>query len=104
VTFRQGKPLAAYLYLPRATGVKSARTRQAAPGILVDFAASGEPIGLEITAPTQVTVEQINAILTQLHLAPMSPEALTPAANAKGYAPGKDSVQSGMIAFEGGLW
>ena len=78
VTFRQGKPLAAYLYLPRATGVKSARTRQAAPGILVDFATSGTPIGLEITAPTQVTVEQINTVLMQLKLAPMSPEALAP--------------------------
>jgi hypothetical protein len=78
VTFRQGKPLAAYLYLPRATGVKSARTRQATPGILVDFALSGAPIGLEITAPTQVTVEQINAVLQQLNLAPMSPEALAP--------------------------
>lgn len=32
VTFRKGKPLAAYLYLPRATGVKSARTEEAAPG------------------------------------------------------------------------
>lgn len=78
VTFRHGKPLAAYLYLPRATGVKSARTRQVTPGILVDFAMSGAPIGLEITAPTQVTVEQINAVLQQLNLAPMSPEALAP--------------------------
>jgi hypothetical protein len=78
VTFRQGKPLAAYLYLPRATGVKSARTRQVAPGILVDFAMDGAPIGLEITAPTQATVEQSNAVLQQLNLPLMSPEALAP--------------------------
>ena len=78
VTFRHGKPLAAYLYLPRATGVKSARTTQATPAILVDFALTGAPIGLEITAPSQVTVEQINAVLMQLKLAPMSPEALAP--------------------------
>jgi len=78
VTFRKGKPLAAYVYLPRATGVKSARTAAAAPGILVDFAANGVPIGLEITAPTRVTVEQINAVLQTYSLAPMAPEDLAP--------------------------
>ena len=55
ITFRKGKPLAAYVYLPRRVGVKSARTEAAAPGILVDYAASGEPIGIEITAPRQVS-------------------------------------------------
>jgi hypothetical protein len=78
VTFRQGRPLAAYLYLPRATGVKSSRTTEGAAGVLVDFAASGTPIGLEITAPTQVTVAQINAVLPQLGLTPMAPEELAP--------------------------
>jgi hypothetical protein len=78
VTFRKGKPLAAYLHLPRATGVRSARTEQMAPGILVDFAASGEPIGLEITAPSQVTVEQINAVLRALGLTTLTPEELAP--------------------------
>ena len=48
VTFRKGKPLAAYLYLPRSVGAKSTRTEEALPGVLVDFAASGEPIALEI--------------------------------------------------------
>jgi hypothetical protein len=78
MTFRKGKPLAAYLHLPRAGGVKSARTEEMAPGILTDFAANGEPIGLEITAPTQVTAEQINAVLTRLGLAPIAPEELAP--------------------------
>jgi hypothetical protein len=49
-----------------------------APGILVDFAASGEPIGLEITAPSQVTVEQINAVLRALGLTTLTPEELAP--------------------------
>jgi hypothetical protein len=78
VTFRKGKPLAAYLYLPRATGVKSARTEEVSPGILVDFAASGEPIGLEITAPTRVTAEQVNAALRTLGVATIAPEELSP--------------------------
>lgn len=78
VTFRKGKPLAAYLYLPRPTGAKSARTREAAPGLLVDFAASGEPIGLEITAPARVTVEQVNRVLAELGLGTIPPEDLAP--------------------------
>jgi len=78
MTFRKGKPLAAYLYLPRPTGVKSARTEEMAPGILADFTAKGEPIGLEITVPTQVTAEQINVVLTKLGLAPIAPEELAP--------------------------
>lgn len=78
VTFRKGKPLAAYLYLPRRSGVKSARTEEAVPGVLVDYAASGEPIGLEITAPSQVTGEKINAVLEKLGFAPMDPRELVP--------------------------
>lgn len=78
VTFRKGKPLAAYLYLPRRAGVKSVRTEEAIPGLLVDYTASGEPIGLEITAPSQVTVEKVNAVLKQLGLAAMDPGELAP--------------------------
>jgi uncharacterized protein YuzE len=78
VTFRKGKPLAAYLYLPRAPGVKSARTEEASPGILVDYAASGEPIGLEITAPGLVTIREINAVCKKLGLAKIRPEELAP--------------------------
>jgi Protein of unknown function (DUF2283) len=78
MTFRKGKPLAAYLYLPRPAGVKSTRTEEMAPGILADFTAKGDPIGLEITAPTQVTAAQINVVLTKLGLAPIAPEELAP--------------------------
>ena len=78
VTFRKGKPLAAYVYLPRHGEMKSAKTVEAAPGILVDYAGSGEPIGLELTAPAHVTVEQINAVLTPLGLSGMTPEELAP--------------------------
>ena len=78
VTFRKGKALAAYVYLPRHGEMKSAKTVAAAPGILVDYAGSGEPIGLEITAPAHVTVEQINAVLVPLGFARMTPEELAP--------------------------
>ena len=78
VTYRRGKPIAGYLYLPRENGVKSARTEEAAPGLLVDFSASGEPIGLEVIAPTQVTIEDINGALTKLGLEPVEPEEIAP--------------------------
>ena len=78
VTFRKGKPLAAYLYLPRSVGAKSTRTEEALPGVLVDFSASGEPIGLEIITLTSVTVSQINVVLSKLGLAAISPEELAP--------------------------
>ena len=78
VTFRKGKPLAAYLYLPRRVGVKSVRTEQAAPGLLVDYAMDRDPIGLEITAPDRVTIEEINAVLERLGLPIMASEELAP--------------------------
>lgn len=78
VTFRKGKPLAAYLYFPRAAGVRSARTTEVAPGMLADFAAGGELIGLEFTTPSRVTAEQVNAVLSILGVATIAPEELSP--------------------------
>lgn len=78
VTFRQGKLLAAYLYFPRAPGVRSARTQEVAPGMLADFAVDGALIGLEFTAPSGVTVAQVNAVLRTLGVAPIAPEELAP--------------------------
>ncbi len=78
VTFRKGKPLAAYLYLPRSVGARSVRTEEAGPGIRVDFAADGSAIGLEITAPSTITVDQVNAVLARLGAAVIGPEELAP--------------------------
>ncbi len=78
VTFRDGRPLAAYLYLPRATGVKAARTVQASAGILVDYAAEGPPIGIEITAPGVVKVAEINRVLRSLGLEAARASELAP--------------------------
>ena len=54
ITFRKGKPLAAYYYLPRKFGDKSAKTKTAGKGILIDYNAAGHPIGIEITAPEKI--------------------------------------------------
>jgi hypothetical protein len=52
VTYRKGRTFAAYLHLSHPTGEKSARTVASPDGLLiVDYAASGRPLGVEITAP-----------------------------------------------------
>lgn len=78
VTFRKGKPLAAYLYLPRESNAKSVKTEDFGSGLLVDYQADGIPIGLEITAPMKVTLDQINSVLDRLKLPPLEPQELTP--------------------------
>jgi hypothetical protein len=66
VTFRHGRPMAAYYYLPRAAGAKSARSRRAEGGLVIDYAESGEPLGIEITSPSTVTRDALNAVLSEL--------------------------------------
>lgn len=66
VTYRKGKPLAAYLYLPREVGARPARTEDGGPGLRVDCDASGKLIGLEITAPSAVTLADVNAVLGRI--------------------------------------
>ncbi len=78
VTFRHGRPLAAYLYLPRDAGDKSCRTSKADPGLIVDWNDSGKPIGIEITAPLRLTVVAINELLGELGLAQMEDADLAP--------------------------
>lgn len=78
VTYQKGRPLAAYLYLPRAAGAKSARTVKAGAGLLIDYALSGDAIGLEITAPAHVSVEQITVVLQSLGQPGLEPGELAP--------------------------
>ena len=66
VTYRHGRPLAAYYYLPRGAGEKSVRTRRAEPGLVIDYSADDRPIGIEITAPSQISVTAINRVLQAL--------------------------------------
>lgn len=78
VTFRHGRPFAAYLYLPRADEAKSYRTRRAEPGLVIDFDRSGKPIGIEITAPSKVSLEALNAVLRSLGVPCMRRADLAP--------------------------
>jgi len=78
VTFHRGRPLAAYLYLPRMPGDRSDHVEQAGSGLLVDYAANGKPIGVEITAPAQVGIEELNRVLADLHAPAVTNEDVAP--------------------------
>jgi uncharacterized protein YuzE len=78
VTFRHGRPLAAYYYLPRDASQKSARTRRVEPGLVIDFTAEGQAIGIEITAPAKVSLATLNAVLKELGQALASEADLAP--------------------------
>ena len=78
VTFRHGRPLAAYLYLPRGPSEKSYRTERAAPGLVIDFNRRGKPIGIEITAPAKLSAVALNRVLRRLRLPPLTRADLAP--------------------------
>ena len=72
VTYRKGRPFAAYLHLLHATGEKSAKTVPSPDGLLVvDYATNGQPIGVEITAPLAVSLERLNSLLADLGEPPL---------------------------------
>lgn len=82
ITYRHGKPLAAYLYLARNSDDRSERVGEIRKGYLVDRAADGRPIGIELTSPQRVTLAELNDVLAELQLDPLSPEDLSPLAAA----------------------
>lgn len=78
VTYRRGRPFAAYYYLPRRPGQKSVRTRREEAGMIIDFARDGTPLGIEITAPALVTLAAINRVLRRLGQSSLRASDLAP--------------------------
>ena len=78
VTFRHGRPVAAYYYLPRRPGQKSHRTRRVEPGLVIDFARDGQPIGVEITAPSRLSLAALNRVMRELGAPPVTRNDLAP--------------------------
>ncbi len=78
VTYRVGRPFAAYYYLPRTRLTKSARTRRVEPGLVIDYSASGLPLGIEITAPSKLSMAALNRVLKDLGCAPLKREDFSP--------------------------
>lgn len=78
VTYRKGRPFAAYIYLARHAGEESAKTEEITPDILVDYAADGRPIGIEIVTPEAVDSEDVYAVFDKLALGRPSAAELEP--------------------------
>jgi uncharacterized protein YuzE len=78
VTFRDGRPVAGYLYLARKPGDTSARTERRDAGLLLDFAADGRPIGIEITAPSKLSLATLNQVLAEINEEPVDQAELSP--------------------------
>ena len=78
VTFRHGRPIAAYYYLPRRPKDKSQRTKRVEPGLVIDFTRDGRPIGIEIVAPDKLTLTVFNRVLRKLGFSPLKRADLAP--------------------------
>ncbi len=78
VTFRNGQPIAAYLYLPREAGDASVRSERREEGLIVDFAADGRAIGIEITAPRHLSRAALDRVLLDIHAEPVTATELDP--------------------------
>lgn len=78
VTYRDGRPWLAYLQLERGPGQRPVRTRREKLGLLVDLARDGTPLGIEITAPQLVTLADMNRLLKQLGVPPITKSEFGP--------------------------
>jgi hypothetical protein len=78
ITYRRGKPVAAYLYLPRRAGDTSRRVAQEEGGLLVDLTADNRPIGIEIVSPEVVSPAAINSVLGKYALPPLDRREFAP--------------------------
>jgi hypothetical protein len=87
VSSHNGKLVAGYLTFGRRPDDVSVRTMNPEPGLVVDYAADGRPIGLEVTAPSRVTLESINRVLVALGQPPATAAELGLLLAPRGSAP-----------------
>jgi hypothetical protein len=78
ITYRRGRPLAAYLYLPRGPDEKSQRVIREERGLIVDIAEGDRPIGIEIVSPSNVSLAMLNDVLAKYSLPLLERGELTP--------------------------
>jgi len=78
VTYRRGQPLAAYLYLSRQPGDTASRSEPIDDVLVVDRAADGRPIGIEILDPKAVTLDRLNELLRGWHQTEIEDRELAP--------------------------
>ena len=78
ITYRKGKPFAAYIYLSRQKGQKSVRTEAISEDLLIDYDLSETPLGIEIVSPGMVSMDEIQAVFDRLGLGRPSLMELAP--------------------------
>lgn len=78
ITFRLGKPWAAYYRLLHQGSRHAHESELVEPGLVVDYGRSGAPIGIEITAPAEVSLEQFNDLLARLGQEPVAAKEFAP--------------------------
>ena len=78
ITYRKGKPFAAYIYLSPSRGQKSARTEAITEELLIDYDADGTPLGIEIISPSYVGIDEIQHCFDHLGLGRLEPTELEP--------------------------
>ena len=79
VTYRDdGSPFAAYLHLPSKPNEKRAKCRRVEPGMILDINKEGKLIGVELTSPLLVTLDDINNVLDQYGMDPIKESTLKP--------------------------
>ncbi|HSV15348.1 MAG TPA: DUF2283 domain-containing protein [Tepidisphaeraceae bacterium] len=77
VTYRQGKPFAAYLYLDRRPGDRAATTKRDGD-LVIDYAPDGRPIGIEFMQVAAVDLSAVNRVLERAHETSLSANDLSP--------------------------
>jgi len=68
----------AYLYLRRNPSEKSCRTKRVEPGMVIDFNSVGRAIGIEFTAPGELTLSVLSQVLSDLGISPVTQGDLAP--------------------------
>jgi uncharacterized protein YuzE len=78
VSYRNGRPFAAYLFLARRPDDRSTRTERFTEILIIDYAEDGRAIGIEIVHPEAVDMDEMNRALAHLGQAPLRQEELAP--------------------------
>jgi hypothetical protein len=78
VTFRRGRPMAAYLRLVRTGHGTVKETKEVFPSLFVDLSETGKPLGVEILAFDARTLDRVNEVLGSLGYPVLSADELDP--------------------------
>jgi len=78
LTYRGGRPRLGYLYLSEDPNEKSEHSRRVGAAMVIDLNKGGKLIGIELLAPSMVTLEAINGILKEYGMEPLKESDLAP--------------------------